>query len=97
MLTDKVKVEVTVGVGPEPALSAVEPGAVLVPARKVPEGHRDVTTVDPLPVVNVIRVPHGAHPVLAVGVTSGQMGSNSNKLKANLTTHSVSSETSFQI
>ena len=40
MLADVVELEAAAGVGPQPALRPVEPGAVLVPARQVPEGHR---------------------------------------------------------
>ena len=40
MLADVVELDVTAGVRPQPPLRPVEPGAVLVPARQVPEGHR---------------------------------------------------------
>ena len=40
MLADVVELEAAAGVGPQPALRPVEPGAVLVPARQVPERHR---------------------------------------------------------
>lgn len=66
MLADEVDVVVAVGVRPQPAFGAVEAGAVLVAAGKVPEGHGYVTTVDPFPVIDVIGVTNGAHPVLAV-------------------------------
>ena len=40
MLADVVELEAAAGVGPQPALRPVEPGAVLVPARQVPERDR---------------------------------------------------------
>ena len=69
VLADVVQVEVTAGVGPQPALRPVEPGAVLVPARQVPEGDGDRLPVDPLPVLRVLDVSPGSQPVLAVGVS----------------------------
>ena len=42
VLANEVEVESAVGVGPEPALGPVEPGAVVVAAGQVPKGHRDL-------------------------------------------------------
>ena len=55
VLADVVQTEVTAGVRPQPALGSIEPGAVLVPAREVPEGHRDRLPADPLPVLGVLN------------------------------------------
>ena len=71
MLADEVEPEVAVGVGPEPVLGAVEAGTVLLSARETPEADSQVLTRDPLPVGRVLRVPHGAHPVLTVRVLPG--------------------------
>lgn len=70
MLTDVVESGVAVGISPQPALAAVEPGAALAAARGAPEGHRDVVAVHPLPVVGVLRVADCAHPVLTAAVAS---------------------------
>ena len=69
VLADVVQVEVAAGVGPQPALGPVEPGAVLVPARQVPEGDGDRLPIDPLPVLRVLDVSPGSQPVLTVGVS----------------------------
>ena len=68
VLTNKVELQSTVGVGPQPPLGAVEPGAVVVPPGQVPEGDRDGLAVDPLPVLRVRAVAGGSQPVLAVGI-----------------------------
>ena len=68
VLTDVVEFEAAVSVGPEPALGAVEAGAVLVPAGQVPEADRHGLAVDPLPVLGVVPVTDSAQPVLAVGI-----------------------------
>jgi len=69
MLADVVDGRVAVGVGPEPPLGAVVSGAVLIASGEVPERERHVAAADPLPVVAVLRVTHGAHPVLRRCVT----------------------------
>ena len=68
VLADKVELQSTVGVGPQPSLGAVEPGAVVVAPGQVPEGHRDGLAVDPFPVLRVRAVAGGSQPVLAVGI-----------------------------
>ena len=70
MLADVVELDVAAGVRPQPPLRPVEPGAVLVSTREVPEGDRDRLPVDPLPVLGVLDVSPGSEPVLTVGVTS---------------------------
>ena len=69
MLADVVELDVTAGVRPQPPLRPVEPGAVLVSTREVPEGDRDRLPVDPLPVLGVLDVSPGPQPVLTVGVS----------------------------
>ncbi len=68
MLADEVELEAAVGVRPQPSLRPVEPGAVVVAARKVPERNSDRISGHPLPVLRVFPVPDSAEPVLAVGV-----------------------------
>ncbi len=47
---------------------SVEPGAVVVAAGQVPEGHGDRLPADPLPRLRVRPVAHRAQPVLPVRV-----------------------------
>ena len=68
VLADEVELQAAVGVGPEPTLGAVKPGAVVVAAGKVPEGDGHRVSGHPLPVLRVVPVPHGPEPVLPVGV-----------------------------
>lgn len=68
MLADVVQSGLALGVGPEPALAAVEPGTALGAPGGVPEGHCDVIAVHPLPVGGVLGVPEGPHPVLTATV-----------------------------
>lgn len=64
MLANEVQRRVAIGVAPEPPLRPIEPGAVLVSARQVPERDGHLFASDPLPRVPVLVVAHGAHPVL---------------------------------
>lgn len=68
MLTDKIKVGITVGIGPKPTLGTVVSGAVLVSSRQIPEGDSDVFAIDPFPVGTILRISHGSHPVLTARV-----------------------------
>lgn len=70
MLTNEIEIGEAVGIGPEPALAAVIAGAVLVAPGKVPEGHRHIVAIQPFPVIAIILISHGAHPVLTTAVTS---------------------------
>ena len=70
VLADVVEVDVAGCVRPQPALRPVEPGAVLVPTREVPEGDRHRLPVDPLPVLGVLDVSPGPEPILSIGVSS---------------------------
>lgn len=72
MLTDIVHSGLAVCVGPEPALAAVESCTSLCAPRGVPEGDRDIITVDPFPILGILGVSHGAHPVLTAAITSAQ-------------------------
>ncbi len=64
MLTDKVELQAAVRVRPEPPLGPVEPRAVVVSARKIPERDRNRISCHPFPVFWVLTIPHGTQPVL---------------------------------
>lgn len=68
MLANIVEFGIAVGVGPEPSLGAVVARAIFVAAGQIPEGNGDVFAVDPLPVVSVLGIAHGAQPVLTICV-----------------------------
>lgn len=82
MLTDIVQPRLALGVRPQPALAAVEPGAALAAARRVPEGDRHVVTVHPLPTVWILWVADCPHPVLTAAVApTNQILDVNNKIK----------------
>ena len=68
MLADVKQFAVAVGVGPEPSFGAVVAGAVLAPARQVPERYRDIFTRQPFPIGPVGRVAHQTEPVLTARI-----------------------------
>ena len=64
-----VELEVTISIGPQPALGAIKASTVIRTRRKIPEGHGHSFPIDPLPVEGVQGVPLCPEPVLAVGVS----------------------------
>ncbi len=68
VLADEVQVEAAARVRPQPALGAVEPGAVLVASRQIPERDAHRLPVHPSPILCVSRVSHSTQPILAISI-----------------------------
>ena len=69
MLTDKVELEATVGIWPEPPFSSIKPSAIFVASGQIPEWNGDSLAIDPFPIFGICGISYGTQPILTIGIT----------------------------
>ena len=80
MLTDKVELEATVGIWPEPPFGSIKPSAIFVASGQIPEWNGDSLAIDPFPIFGICGISYGTQPILTIGITL-QNDDTINKLK----------------
>ena len=69
MLTDKVELEATVGIWPEPPFGSIKPSAIFVASGQIPEWNGDSLAIDPFPIFGICGISYGTQPILTIGIT----------------------------